>query len=269
MKNVIMSDHNCEAYTTSSNALLCMKKNTGLNQRLFYVAATMAAAMALLFFAACGDGKDTPPPAAEDIYKKPEFDSLFRDLIALERAMSAIDWDISVGDVPPEDMEEKSQEYARLSAEYQSLFTSETMRVFFAAVEEAGNNADDVSKGIYRKAKRDFDKLACIPPDEYEAFSTLQQVIAPSKWEEAKEKSDFSIFSPYLEQLIEYRKKFIGYRLRAADFSEINAWLTEKIHRHGSLLSPDEILSQITDEGFSPRYYIEYLTEKYEALYGL
>ena len=57
--------------------------------------------------------------------------------------------------------------------------------------------------------------------------------------------------------------------LRAADLSEINAWLTENIHRYGALLSPDEILLGITDEGFSPHYYIEYLTDKYESLYGL
>ncbi|MCL2103431.1 MAG: SYNERG-CTERM sorting domain-containing protein, partial [Syntrophorhabdaceae bacterium] len=81
----------------------------------------------------------------------------------------------------------------------------------------------------------------------------------------------YALGNAYSAQILNAMEKDIDVQsnLRAADFSKIDAWLAEKIHRYGSLLSPDEILAQITDEGFSPRYYIEYLTDKYESLYHL
>jgi len=138
--------------------------------------------------------------------------SIFDELIAIDREMSEIDWDLEVGDVPPEKEAEKNKRLADLSAQYHSLFTSKRMEDFFEAVEAAWDDADDITIGIYRKAKGDYDKLTCIPEEEYRYFSELQ-MRAYSAWVEAKGNSDFSIFSPYLEELVEYQKKFIGYRL--------------------------------------------------------
>ncbi len=47
----------------------------------------------------------------------------------------------------------------------------------------------------------------------------------------------------------------------------INAWLKEKIHQYGSSKTPKELLLSITGEEFNPRYYVDYLKDKYGKLY--
>ncbi len=49
--------------------------------------------------------------------------------------------------------------------------------------------------------------------------------------------------------------------------NEINNWLKEKLHQYGSSRTPSELLLDITGEEFNPKYYIEYLKEKYTKLF--
>jgi len=53
------------------------------------------------------------------------------------------------------------------------------------------------------------------------------------------------------------------------NFEPINGWLTEKIHRHGRIYAPAEIVRRVTGEPLSSRYFLEYLREKYGAIYKL
>ena len=52
------------------------------------------------------------------------------------------------------------------------------------------------------------------------------------------------------------------------DLSRITGWLKEHIHRHASFIKPGDLFRQICGE-FDAKYYTEYLTEKYTALYQL
>ncbi|NLN84082.1 MAG: carboxypeptidase M32 [Firmicutes bacterium] len=47
----------------------------------------------------------------------------------------------------------------------------------------------------------------------------------------------------------------------------INAWLQEKIHRHGGLLTPDELMIGATGSSFDPKNYVRFLIEKYTEIY--
>lgn len=49
----------------------------------------------------------------------------------------------------------------------------------------------------------------------------------------------------------------------------IREWLTEKVHRHGALKKPFELLQEGTGEGLNPTYLIHYLTDKYSRLYNV
>jgi carboxypeptidase Taq len=49
----------------------------------------------------------------------------------------------------------------------------------------------------------------------------------------------------------------------------IRAYLRTHIHRYGKLKTSRELLKNMTGEDFNPRYYIEYLKEKYGKLYEL
>ena len=53
------------------------------------------------------------------------------------------------------------------------------------------------------------------------------------------------------------------------DLRPVNGWLREKIHRHGRLMEPAELLLQATGTPIDPGIYTGYLKRKYTALYDL
>jgi len=57
--------------------------------------------------------------------------------------------------------------------------------------------------------------------------------------------------------------------LRAGDPSALGAWLREKIHRHGSRLTPAELIEQAVGGPLDPGPMLAHLDAKYRALYGL
>jgi len=81
----------------------------------------------------------------------------------------------------------------------------------------------------------------------------------------------YSIGSAYAAQFYAAMDKEVDIdaALRAGDFAPINAWLDEKVHRHGGLLKPDALMLSATGKAFDAGYYTSYLTKKYSALYHL
>ncbi len=57
--------------------------------------------------------------------------------------------------------------------------------------------------------------------------------------------------------------------LTEGNLAPIHEWLKEKIHHYGSVKKTRDILKDVTGEDFNPKYYIDYLTEKYTKLYDL
>ena len=53
------------------------------------------------------------------------------------------------------------------------------------------------------------------------------------------------------------------------NFAPINEWNREHIWKYGSLKKSDAVLRDALGEEFDPKYYVEYLEEKYGELYGL
>lgn len=57
--------------------------------------------------------------------------------------------------------------------------------------------------------------------------------------------------------------------IKKGELIKIKEWLGEKVHKHGKLLTPAEILKSVTGEEVNPRYLIKYLEDKYKAIYNL
>lgn len=53
------------------------------------------------------------------------------------------------------------------------------------------------------------------------------------------------------------------------DLSRVTAWLGEKIHQYGCLLTPAQLLDNALGAPFDPACYVDYLTRKFTALYHL
>lgn len=57
--------------------------------------------------------------------------------------------------------------------------------------------------------------------------------------------------------------------LKAGNLAPVREYLREHIHKYGGAKNTQELLTDMTGEGFHPEYYIAYLTEKYTELYQL
>jgi len=79
----------------------------------------------------------------------------------------------------------------------------------------------------------------------------------------------YALGSAYAAQFYYAMKKDLDIPkiVRSNELDKINKWLKEKIHQFGSSKSPKELLLEVTKEEFNPKYYIQYLKEKYTELY--
>jgi len=57
--------------------------------------------------------------------------------------------------------------------------------------------------------------------------------------------------------------------LKSGNFDFINNWLKEKVHKHGATLTPNELIINITGERLNPKYFLQYLKDKYYKIYNI
>lgn len=57
--------------------------------------------------------------------------------------------------------------------------------------------------------------------------------------------------------------------IRNGELIKIKEWLAEKIHKHGKLLEPGEILKAVAGEEINAGYLVDYLESKYKEIYKL
>lgn len=58
-------------------------------------------------------------------------------------------------------------------------------------------------------------------------------------------------------------------KISNGDFDTLRNWLKEKIHKHGKTYTPKELIVKVTGEPLNPKYFIDYVKDKYSKLYGL
>lgn len=57
--------------------------------------------------------------------------------------------------------------------------------------------------------------------------------------------------------------------MERGELLEIKAWLNEKVHAHGRLLTSPEILRSATGADIDINYFLSYIREKYSKIYGV
>lgn len=140
-----------------------------------------------------------------------EFLEYLKKISAYNEALSIIYWDLRTG-APKKGVEQRSEVIGMLSSEIFEMSTSEEMAYFIATLsaEEVQTSIPEITKKAVKECRKNYERNNKIPPNEYKEFVILQSKSA-SAWEEAKEKSDFSLFQPYLEQIVTYTRNFIQY----------------------------------------------------------
>ncbi len=140
--------------------------------------------------------------------KLEEFKEYMRKLEYLNSAIGVIYWDMRVG-IPKKATAQRGEVIGYLSGEAYRLQTSDEMKEYidyFSTIE----GLDDVTKSMVLNAKKDYDQTKKIPEHRYKEYVILKSN-SEVAWEEAKEKSDFNIFKPYLEKVVDFSREFIEY----------------------------------------------------------
>ena len=136
---------------------------------------------------------------------------LEKKMAAYEEALSLIYWDLRTG-APKKGVDQRSEVIGILSSEIFSMSTSEEMKGYINTL-----SADNVYPALsttlqkmVKECKKEYELNTKIPAEEHKEYTVLTTK-AESVWEEAKAKSDFKLFQPYLEKIVAYNRKFIGY----------------------------------------------------------
>jgi carboxypeptidase Taq len=137
-----------------------------------------------------------------------EFLEYVKKIMAYQEALSVIYWDLRTG-APKEGVNQRSEVIGVLSSEIFIMSTSDEMDFYIKNLESQTTLSEIVRKTI-EECKKDYNRNKKIPAEEYKEYVILQSK-AENIWEEAREKSDFELFRPYLEQLVETTKRFVDY----------------------------------------------------------
>lgn len=130
---------------------------------------------------------------------------------AYNEALALIYWDLRTG-APKKGVDQRTEVIGVLSSEMFTMSTSDELAEMLTVLSEENvqKELSEVTVHTVKEMKKEYDRNKKIPPAEYKEYVMLQSK-AESVWEEAKEKSDFSLFQPYLEKLVDITKKFINY----------------------------------------------------------
>ncbi|KUK93146.1 MAG: Carboxypeptidase Taq, partial [Anaerolineaceae bacterium 46_22] len=126
----------------------------------------------------------------------------------LSHISALLGWDQQTN-MPPDGAEERGLQLAAVGRIIHEKLTSLDGDKFFADLkDEVGDlNAETDQARAVKVAKREYEKQTKVPlPLLMETIQTT--AMAHGAWEEAKSKSDFSIFKPHLEKIVDLRKQY-------------------------------------------------------------
>ena len=127
----------------------------------------------------------------------------------LTHAMVLVDWDTRTN-MPIKAGESRSKVLEYLSGQLFNMTTSPKVKTFIEELTPYKNEMSLVQRRILEELERNYNEIMKIPEDRYVASvgATSRAQIA---WEKAKEANDYESFKPYLQDVIDFSKEFIGY----------------------------------------------------------
>lgn len=141
----------------------------------------------------------------------------YKPMWSLNHAISLMGWDFETY-MPRKGMEERGVADSQLHLLHKDLLLNKD---FVGLVESAKKleSLSDLEKGIVRVLNREITKQIKIPKELTEAES-LERIRGNMAWRVAREKSDFRMYAPHLQKMIEIKKQIaekIGYEKHPYD----------------------------------------------------
>lgn len=131
---------------------------------------------------------------------------------AINTALSLFSWDAETL-APEQAMNNTAKTIGILSNEYFSIVTNPEFKelVHSLSKEENQSDLDFNQKAIVKHYMKSIEELENVPANEYQAYSELTAK-SQSIWSKAKKNNSFEDFAPTLKAIVDFQKKFIGYR---------------------------------------------------------
>jgi carboxypeptidase Taq len=166
------------------------------------------------------------------------------ELSYLNSANALLHWDQEVN-MPRGATEARSKTSSNLSKLIHEKILSDNFSELIESTKEAldENKLNDKDAAIVREAYREYKREAKLPADFVEELTKTTSK-AKEAWKEAREKRDFSIFQPHLEQIVELKREeadLVGY-----EGTPYNA-LLDVYEPYFSSEKLDSILEQLKD----------------------
>ncbi len=140
-----------------------------------------------------------------------EFQNYLNQMNQYDHVITLLYWDMKTN-TPKLGQEGHVAALTHFSAENFAMSTSDQLGEMLTGLSESAEFEEltDTWKFIVKRMKRDYDRNKRIPADLYNTFVEAQAQ-AGIVWEEAKEKSDFSLFAPSLRKMIDLTREMTGY----------------------------------------------------------
>jgi carboxypeptidase Taq len=134
-----------------------------------------------------------------------------QEIADLRAASAVLGWDQLVN-MPDGAAEDRGEQIATIENILHTKATSDEIGKLLDDLKEYGSQMDSDSDEarLIKVAKRNYDKETKVPSKFVIAFAR-ETTIGQSVWEKAKNTSDFSLFQPNLERLVELRREYADF----------------------------------------------------------
>ena len=145
------------------------------------------------------------------VEKLNQLKALLAEIANLNAANAILNWDQLVN-MPGGAAEDRGEQIATLENIVHAKATSDELGKLLddlaGDTQQLDPESDEVC--LIRSAKRHYDKQTKVPADFVTEMARVSTV-AQSVWEKAKNKSDFELFRPHLERLVELRQQYADF----------------------------------------------------------
>ncbi|MEE9555022.1 MAG: carboxypeptidase M32 [candidate division Zixibacteria bacterium] len=144
-----------------------------------------------------------------------ELYDLTKEITVLNSCQAILDWDERTY-MPPNGSENRANQAALLAGMVHDKFTSPRIGEIINELIYAGIDpeADNVDSANLREIKRAYDKAVKVPKSLVEELSRTI-TMGQRAWQEAREKSDFPAFQPWMEKIVKLKRQqaeAVGYK---------------------------------------------------------
>jgi len=141
--------------------------------------------------------------------KLQQFKTLLAEVADLNSAQALLSWDQQTY-MPPGGAEARGNQLATLGKISHQKFTSEEIGKLLGDLEKeyAGADPDSDDLRLLKLTRHSYDRATRVPAEFVDEFAVVTSK-AFEAWVEARSKSDFSIFRPHLEKVVELNQRYI------------------------------------------------------------